>query len=162
MNKNIILILIIICYLFPIIFVYKNYNSNKSLSNIISNDNNKIFFLFFMFLMGIMVILYEFERNDLYSQILISILLIGLYSLIYINETYTIHYFFAFIVFLAILIFMFRHCYLTNYDVLLSLSLLLALILLLLTLIVENRFFIYQLMYILNFAFFYLYLHFTQ
>ena len=90
MNKNIILILIIICYLFPIIFVYKKYNSNNSLSNIISNDNNKNFVLFFMFLMGIMVILYEFERNDLYSQILISILLIGLYSLIYINETYTI------------------------------------------------------------------------
>ena len=74
-----------------------------------------------MFLMGIGTLLYEIERNDIYSQIIICILLIGIYGLIYVNETYTIHYFFAYVVFIAIVFFMIRHCYLTDCNIILLL-----------------------------------------
>ena len=36
-----------------------------------------------MILMGIMTILYEYKRNDIYSIVIISILLISIYILIY-------------------------------------------------------------------------------
>ena len=52
-----------------------------------------------------LTILYELERNDVCSIILISLLLIALYRLICFNETYTIYYILAFIVFIAIIIF---------------------------------------------------------
>jgi hypothetical protein len=113
--------------------------------------------------MGIGTILYELERNDLYSQIAILVLLFGLYSLICIDETYTIHYFFAFLVFFSILFFMIRHCYVKNCDVILWSSLLLEIMLLLFVAInLNNDIFYGEIGYLLNFAFYYLYLHFIQ
>jgi hypothetical protein len=49
-----------------------------------------------MVLMGIGTLLYEFERNDIHSQVLICLLLIGIYGLIFVNETHTVHFLFAF------------------------------------------------------------------
>ena len=123
MNKNVLLSFMILCYLSPILFVYYNYNSNTSVSNIICDNNCKNYILFFMLLMGIGTILYEFERNDVYSQLFIFILLFGIYGLICMNETYTIHYFFAFLVFISILSFMIRHCYSNHCDSILLSSL---------------------------------------
>ena len=96
MNKNWLLSCMIGCYLLPILFVYYNYTYNNSVSNIICNNNCKHYILFFMFFMGIFTLLYELERNDLYCQIIISILLIGIYGLISVNERYTLHYFLIF------------------------------------------------------------------
>jgi hypothetical protein len=48
-----------------------------------------------MVLMGIATMLYEFERNDIYSQILVFLILIGIYFLLLYDETYKIHIFFA-------------------------------------------------------------------
>ena len=163
MNKNLLLSFMLLCYLLPISFVYYNYNSNNSVSNIICNDNCKIYIFIFMFLMGIGTLLYEFERNDIYSQIIICVLLIGIYGLIYVNETYTIHYFFAFLVFISILFFMIRQCYLKNFNMILLLSLCLEIITLLFIIININKNIFYgEIIYILNFAFYYLYLHFIQ
>jgi hypothetical protein len=163
MNKNEILLFMIICYLLPILYVYYNYNSNGSISNIICDNNCKYYILFFMFLMGIGTLLYEVERNDVYSLIFISLLLIGIYSLICINETHIIHYFFAFFVFIVILCFMIRHCYLTDCNIILLSSLLLEiLILLYITININKNIFYGEILYILNFAFYYLYLHCIQ
>ena len=163
MNRNVLLLFMIICYALPIYYVYSNYDSNHSVSNIICDDNCKYHILFFMFLMGIGTLLYEMERNDNYSKIVIGILLIGIYGLIYINETNTIHYIFAFFVFISILIFMIRHCYLIGCDSILLLSLFLEIITLLFILINMNKDIFYgEIIYILNFAFYYLYLHFIQ
>lgn len=163
MNKNILLLFMIICYLLPIMFVFYNYTSNKSVSNIICDNKCKYYILFFMFLMGLATLLYELERNDKYSQIIIFILLIGIYGLIYVNETNIIHYYFAFVVFIAILYFMIRHCYLTNCNIILILSLCLQIITLFLIIknINDNIFYL-EIIYILNFAFYYLYLHFIK
>ena len=118
-----------------------------------------------MFLMGVGTLLYEYERNDGITQIIICILLIGLYGLIYINETHKIHYFFAFLVFIGILGFMIRHCYLTKCHSILLLSLYLEIVALLIIVIDINKnenIFYSEIFYILNFAFFYLYLHFFE
>ena len=163
MNANLLLSLMLFSYFLPILFVFYNYNSNHSVSNIICNKNCRNYILFFMFLMGFGTLLYEYERNDWASLIIICILLIGLYGLIYINETRKIHYFFAFLVFIAILGFMIRHCYLTNCDSILILSLYLEIVTLLVIAIDingNNNIFYSEIFYILNFAFFYLYLHF--
>jgi hypothetical protein len=163
MNKNVLLSFMILCYLSPILFVYYNYNSNTSVSNIICDNNCKNYILFFMILMGIGTLLYEFERNDVYSQLFIFILLFGIYGLICINETYTIHYFFAFLVFISILSFMIRHCYSKHCDSILLSSLCFEFFMFFFIMIhINENIFYGEIIYILNFAFYYLYLHFIQ
>ena len=116
-----------------------------------------------MFLMGVGTLLYELERNDKYSQIIICLLLIGIYGVIYINETRIIHYYFAFVVFFAILFFMIRHCYLTSCNIILTSSLYLEILTLFFIVInIDDNIIYGEIIYILNFAFFYLYLHFIQ
>ena len=163
MNKNTLLAFMITSYLVPICYVYFTYNSNTSVSNIICNDDCKHYILFFMLLMGIGTLLYEFDRNDTYSQITISILLIGIYGLIYVNEQNKIHYIFAGLAFMSILFFMIRHCYVIGCNSILLSSLILEILVLLfiLTNINENIFY-GEIVYILNFAFYYLYLHFIE
>ena len=163
MSKNSLLLFMIICYLVPICYVYYNYNFNNSVSNIICNDNCKHHILFFMLLMGIGTMLYELERNDRYSKFLIGTLLIGIYGLIWVNETNNIHYFFALLAFIAILFFMMRHCYLTDCNLILLSSLFLQIFMLLFIIInINENIFYGEIVYILNFAFYYLYLHFIQ
>jgi len=163
MDKNVLLSFMILCYLLPIIFVKYNYTSNNSVSNIICDNKCKHYILVSMFLMGIGTLLYELERNDKYSQMIICVLLIGIYGLIYVNETHIIHYYFAFLVFIAILFFMIRHCYLTNCNAILMSSLCLEFFTLFYILInINDNIFYGEIIYILNFAFYYLYLHFIQ
>ena len=160
-NKNVLLSFMIFFYLFPILFVYYNYNYNNSVSNVISV--NKCYIFIFMFFMGIATLLYELERNDKYSQIIIFLLLIGIYGVIYFNETHIFHHNFAFLVFIVILFFMIRHCYLTNCNAILISSLCLQIFTLFYMLInINDNIFYGEIIYILNFAFFYLYLHFIQ
>ena len=93
----------------------------------------------------------------------LTILLIGIYGLIYKNETHKIHYVFAFLVFMSILFFMTRQCYLKDCDVILSSSLFLEILTLFYIIININKNIFYgETIYILNFAFYYLYLHFIQ
>lgn len=116
-----------------------------------------------MFLMGIGTTLYELKRSDKYSQIFISIILIGIYFLVWFDESYTSHYFFAGSVFLGITLFMIRHVLSSNYNRILVGSLTLAVLLSLIAIITTNRDVLYtEVLYILNFAFYYLYLHFLQ
>ena len=163
MNKNTLLTYMILCYLIPIIFVCYNYTSNNSVSSIICDENLKHYIFIFMFLMGVGTILYELERNDKYSQIIICLLLIGIYGVIHINESDIIHYYFTFVVFIAILFFMIRHCYLKSCNIIIMSSLYLEILTLFLIIInINENIFYGEIIYILNFAFFYLYLHFIQ
>jgi len=112
--------------------------------------------------MGGGTLLYEIERYDSVSLFLIPLLLIGIYGLICINENNIIHYIFAFSVFITILLFMMRHCYNTNCNLLLTCSLLLeVLALFFIVANIEINIFFGEIFYIVNFAFFYLYLHFV-
>ena len=163
MNRHILLSCMIFFYLLPIYYVYFYYSSNHSVSNIICNQQCKHHILFFMGLMGIATLLYEFERNDGYSTLLISILLIGIYGLICIHEENQLHYWFAFLVFIAILFFMLRHCYLTSCNSILFSSLLIEIaVLIYIILNIHKNIFYGEVIYIVNFAFYYVYLHFIQ
>ena len=163
MYENYILIFMLLCYLIPVIIVYYNYDYNSAISNIICNNNCKSKVLFFMILMGIGTLVYEIKRNDIYAIIFILFLLFGLYGLICINEMYIIHYVFAILVFICIILFMLRHCYLTKCNDILLISLILELFVLIFILKnIRKNIFSAQVFYILNFAFFYLYLHYIS
>ena len=153
----------LLCYLIPITIVYNNFDSNSAVSNIICNDNYRNKILFFMLLMGIGTLFYEIKRNDVYTLIFMLFLLFGLYGLIYINEMYIIHYVFAILVFFCIILFMIRQCYLTKCNDILLISLILELFVLIFILKnIRKNIFSAQVFYILNFAFFYLYLHYVS
>jgi hypothetical protein len=152
----------LVFYLISILYIYYYYDYNKSISNLICNEDYKKIILFFMLLMGICTLLYEIERCDTISIFLISIMLISIYGLIFINETNIIHYIFAFCVFIVILLFMGRHCYLANNNILLLSFFLEILILLYIIIQINDNIFYIEIFYILNFAFFYIYLHFSQ
>jgi hypothetical protein len=161
-TNDFLLFLMLSFYLFPIIYVYIYYDNNPSVSNIISNDDSKYIILFFMILMGITTILYEYKRNDIYSLIIISILLVSIYILIYFTEDHILHYIFASIAFISILLFMIRHCYREcnqNCYILFVLLYTQALLLLLLIVNKDDAIFLYEILYILNFAIFYFYIH---
>jgi hypothetical protein len=161
-TNDFLLFLMLSFYLLPIIYVYIYYDNNPSISNIISNDNSKYIILFFMILMGITTILYEYKRNDIYSIIIISILLVSIYILIYFTEDHILHYIFASIAFITILLFMIRHCCREcNQNCYILYMLLFIQILLLLLLIInkDDTIFLYETLYLLNFAMFYFYIH---
>ena len=105
-SKNFLLFTALIIYLFPIIYIYIYYDNNSSISSIISNEKTKYIILFFMLLMGAVIILYEYKRNNIYSLITISILLLSIYGLIYFSEGHIFHYIFSFTAFVSILFFM--------------------------------------------------------
>ena len=114
-----------------------------------------------MLFMGIGSLLFELERNDNYSIILICLIFIGIYGLVCINETSIIHSMFTFLVFTSILCFMIRHCYLKKYNITLLFSLFLELLMMIFIIInMNNNIFYSEIIYILNFAFYYLHLHF--
>lgn len=157
MNINNLLLFILLCYSIPICIVYYDYNGNSSVSNIISNQH-KYEILFFMILMGIGSILYEIQRGDKKSCFLITLLLVSIYGLISINEESIIHYCFAFLAFISILFFMMRHALMHNNNILIC-SFVIELLLFLYLLIKNDDIFLLEVLYIVNFCLFYLYLH---
>lgn len=158
--KHYLLIGMILSYLLPIFYVYYYYTCNNSVSNLICSEKYNKPILLCMAIMGIFTILYELDRNDLYS---ISFILIGIYGLLLYDETFLIHYLFAVIVFIMILFFQIRHCYLTDCKHLLFLSLSISIgTLLSIILNRESDIFTLETIYIVNFAFFYLYVHFLR
>ena len=109
-SKNFLLVTALIIYFFPIIYTFNCYDNNNTISSIISNEKNKNIILFFMLLMGIAIILYEHKRNNIYSLITISILLLSIYGLIYFSEGHIFHYIFSFTAFVSILLFFVESC----------------------------------------------------
>lgn len=160
MNSHILLFAMFIIYLCPIIYIYTHYDNNNSISSIISTEKHKYIILFFMILMGIVTYLYEHRRNNIKSLILIMILLISIYILIYYGEEHAINYLFANIAFISILAFMLLH-----YNDIKSMTLLIIIciqiILLILIIVNTNKeIFFYEILYLINFARFYIFIHF--
>ena len=163
MDKDLLLLFILICYIFSIILLINKYKYNKNISNIICHDNNKHIFILLLFIATIAIIIYELKRKDLYSKILIFTLIIFLFLLIYCNENTILHQLFAFLIFILILLFMFRNLFLTKCNIILLISLLLEIILLLFLIIdFYQNIFYFEFLYILNFTLYYLYLHFIE
>jgi hypothetical protein len=160
--SNFLLFLMLLSYSIPIFYVYYNYSNNTSVSNIICQDNCQKIILLGMLLMGYFSILYEINRGGGLSLLLIILILIGIYGVILIKEDKKIHYMFAAIVFLSIIGFMINHCIITNCNFL-YLLLYIQIILLFITILnIETNIFYSELLLIVNFAIYYLYLHYIS
>jgi hypothetical protein len=164
MDKKILILFTFILFLFPIYVIYCNYHpKHYYLSNILCNHKVKHYFINFLFLFSILILLYEYIRNDFYSIFIICVILIATYMLICINEQNLVHWGFAFLVLLFMLFFMIRHCYTEYCDSILLSSLLLEIIIaLLIIFFISDKIFWLQSFFILNFGFFYIYLEFIQ
>jgi hypothetical protein len=156
MITDILLLLMITSYMIPIVYVYCKYNGNKSISNIICQEDC-IFIS--MIIMGIFTIFYETQRNDITSLILIILLLLGIYGVILINENRNTHYLFASIVFISIIGFMINH-YNKIDSKFLCYILYIQIILMIITCINLKKNILYcEILLLLNFAIYYIYLH---
>jgi len=163
MNKDYLLLFMILVYIIAIYYIYFHYCNSPSVSNIICNTKHKYIILLLMSLIGGGGILYEIERKDTISIFCITLLVIFLLLLICIPEYNFTHYIFAGLLCAAILGFMIQQTLLKNFPKILSASLCLEF--LLLFVIIENirdNIFISEVLYILNFAFYYIYLHFIK
>ena len=160
MNENdILLLLMFITYLFLIISVYTKYKNNPTISSIICDNQNKYDIFFYMIIMTCFTFLYELNRGET-SLICILLILVGIFGVIFIFEPDCIHYSFAFLVFSSILYFMYYYC--KNYDNFgLNILFLFQIEFFMMTLVnFDKNMFFGEMFYILNFAIFYLILHF--
>jgi len=163
-RHNILLLCMITTFLFLVAYIYSNYCKNPSISNIITSDDCKYIILLGMIIMNIFTILYELERKDNISLLIIIFLLIGIYGVIFIKEENNFHYIFAAVVFLAIITFMIKH-FLYNKkenDILFILLLLQSLLFIITLSNLDNNIFFLEVFYIITFAVFYIVLHFTN
>jgi hypothetical protein len=152
-------------YLIPILYVYFYYSSdeNKSVSSVIGSEKCQMSIFAGMIFMGIFTICYELNRGCYMSLFFISTLLIGIYGVILIKENEIIHYTFAGLVFASIMSFMFTHFHQCCDHTFLYSSLYLQIILtiiLLFSFYKKIDIFNCEVILILNFACFYIYLHF--
>lgn len=87
MNKNILLGLMLLAYLIPIVFIYLNYSKkNHSLSNLLGDKKCNSIIFYSMLVMGYFTLLYEIERNNIVSFILIFLLIIGIIGVLSVYE----------------------------------------------------------------------------
>jgi hypothetical protein len=149
----------LISYFVPIIIVYLKYDNNQSVSNILCDQKNQHIVLLFMLIMGGFSLLYEWNRQNILSFIFIALILIGIYGVICINETNLLHYGFALIIFASIFGFMIHHYFLSTNKILLG-FLIAQFFLSLFMILFKTHFFLLEVMMIINFALYFLYLHF--
>ena len=153
------------CYLLPFYKIYLNYDNNYTISNILTDENNKNTILFYSLPLCITTIIYEIQRKDIYSSIPIFFLLIGIIPVIIINENEILHSIFAFQVFISILCFMTRNCLLYKRYIFLMISLFAEYWLFLSIALNMNKnknIFYCEYYFIINFLFYYLHLHFIS
>ena len=158
--QHILFLGMIVIYIYVIYNVCINYTINdSSISSILKNtDCNRIIFTN-MIAMGTITLMYEGLRYDRFSLITMFFLVLGIYGVLYYDHTQSVHYVYCFVVFISILCFMIHHCCKTD-DVILYVSLGLQL-LLCIVIFFETNIIHSEVYLLMNFAFFYIYLHFS-
>jgi hypothetical protein len=163
--KNTLLLLMLISYIIPIIYVKIFFDMDDSISAIISNEKNggvnKIVLIPMIF-MGIFTILYEINRNDFISLIIILFLLTGIMGVIFINIQNVLHYFYAFIVFISIIGFMIYHTLMIKSSILFNMVYMNLLLMDYIIIKINDNIFYHEVLYILIFGVFYILLHFMK
>lgn len=186
MNQTTILGSMLLAYIVPVAFVYYKYNiaaSTRSISSIITSEEPFIYIAplvqtrYFigtcMLIMAIFTVFYEYQRcfaymnSHFWSLTAIVILLVGIFGVIFIPEQNPTHYFFASAAFLAIFGFMTAHTLLSsgcthdNLRILLYVQLL-FMVVTVIGVIQDAAIFAAEALFLMNFAIFYLYLHFQH
>jgi len=160
-NKHTLLFLIILVYIIPIIMVYIQSKENtNSVSSIICNQN--IIFYLFIILFCFLCIIYEINRNDIMSCCYVVIIIIGICGVIFTKEGTVIHNIIASIVFITIICFMTHH---SNDSELLQFLLFIQIVIIIIVAkehYENKKIFGNESLLIINFAIFYIYLHFIE
>ena len=186
---NSLLAFMLASYIVPIAYVYYKYadsdkepsSTPRSISSIITSQeplftiNDTVlqvrnFIAACMFVMAIFTVLYEHQRCEMYlnsarwSLSAIVILLLGIFGVIYIPETNPTHYIFAAAAFFAIIGFMVGHTcnvHLTDDLRLILYAQILFMIVTVIGVLQDAPIFAVEALFLMNFAVFYLYLHFN-
>lgn len=163
-QKDGLLLFMCITYTVAIYQVVLHYNDNGSISNIIGKEDCNTIILQSMVLMGVGTMLYECHRNENGCFFFIFCLLVGIYGVLFFDETTILHYGFANLVFFSIFGFMVYNCF-TKRNFYLFCMLFLQILFSLFTFC--SHFYFSNIFYgeafmIIQFAVFYLYLHFYQ
>ena len=189
MTQNTLLALMLLSYFAPIAYIYYISNNNgadtapRSISSIITSKEpfttafscahvfqTRHFIAACMFLMAIFTILYEYQRclkSRIWSLAFIIVILVGIFGVIYVAEDDPKHYIFAAAVFLAILGFMVGHTYYAEYadatdaDTLriILYAQFLFMIITVISVLQDTPIFAVEVLFLMNFAVFYLYIH---
>lgn len=147
-------------------------NDSKMLGWAASVFQTRHFIAACMFVMAIFTVLYEHQRCEMYlnsawwSLLAIVVLLLGIFGVIYVPETNPVHYIFAAAAFFAIIGFMVRHTYwhdlrLSDNLRLLLYAQILFMVLTIIGVLQDAPIFAVEALFLMNFAVFYLYLHFN-
>ena len=186
MPPTTLLALMLATYAIPIVFVYYKYSTataTRSISSIITSKEPFItfsenappppfqtrhFIAACMLLMAVFTLAYEYQRcvtqHTRWSLFAIIALLIGIFGVIFIPEHDSTHYIFAATAFFAILGFMVGHTYYGTADTLriLLYAQFLFMVVTVIGVIQDVPIFATEVLFLLNFAVFYLYLHYEH
>ena len=88
---NGLLFLLLLCYSIPIFFVWKTYNENNTLSNVLNKQDICNIVSIFMLSMCIITIVYEHCKNDNINVYFIIGLLLFIQGIIHIDENKICH-----------------------------------------------------------------------
>jgi hypothetical protein len=161
-QKDILLGCMILVYLIPIIYVYCQFVDNPSICNIICNENAKYIIAISMVIMGVCTMLYERERKDTTSMIIVACLLFSIYGLIFTYGLFWTHFGFAAVAFLSILGFMVHHTQKHGSNGLRMLLLIAAYFTMTTVAFFNQNIFLTEALFIGTFAVYYLSLHFME
>ena len=162
MLHHLLLLGMLIAYSLPIYYVYTQFKTNTTLSDIICDETCKYNIIFYMMIMGGFTVLYEIQRNDFESIFYITTILISIYGLLY-NSVETIsHFIFAILCLFAIFCFMVHHSYVTNSKILFTFTFINYWVILAMILFIQNDIMVCECLYLFFFAAFYLYLHYLS
>lgn len=156
---NFLLMMMILSYSIPIFYVcYYSSKENNSVSSVIGSEQCQRHILVGMIIMGVFTVLYELNRGCNLSVCFILVILVGIYGVILVKENENVHYLFASFVFIGILCFMGKNKNCDFLGLLLYLQIVLS-IFLIVCLKRNIDIFLLEILLILNFAVFYLFLH---
>lgn len=161
-NSNIFFLFIILSYLKPLLIIKNKFQSNISLSSIICcNEFNKIVFDY-LSLMIFCLLVYEINRNNFYSLLVMITFSIGCLKMLCYNESNIKHILYASLTFISLLIFMIIH---NNKNSLLSILLYIQIILffiLLYNLKIKTTIIMIESLVLINFGIYFSVLHFID
>lgn len=160
--QHVLLLCMLIAYSLPIYYVYTQFQTDTTLSDIICDETCKHTILFYMVIMGFFTILYEIQRKDVESIAYISIILVTIYGLLQNGVETIAHFMFAILCLFAIFGFMVHHSYITDSKILFTFTFLNYWIILAMILFVQTDIMICECLYLFFFAAFYFYLHYLS
>lgn len=138
------------------------YNNHNSISNILCNRKNNNFIILIIFLIGIFSFIYELKKNDKYSICIMCTYLISTFFVICYTPEYFEHYIFTSLVTISVFSFIIYHCYKNNSNNLMKCFILAEVILIILYFTNVINFYFVEILFLLIFAMFICFKHFTN